>query len=145
MAYSAVLMVSLESTLLEARDRVLSLQKEYEQLPDIPVWDDMSNTERFYSVYRDHVALMSLVHRSLVEIQAIQVEFKHYRLDSFDDTGGYSYATIQKMKKDVSHLMDYVDNIRSLLLIMKSDLDHKIKFLTNASYLLTSPYNIHAT
>lgn len=144
MSYSTAVLTSLEATLLQVKESLESTQRSYEELPEIPSWDEMSDSELFYSTYRRHVSLMSAVHRTLVALQAISVEFRHYRMDTVEPDG-YALATIHKFKKEAQHMTSLIEEMKTHLNLMKTDLDYKIKFLANASYLLTSPYNIHST
>lgn len=143
MAYTQAVLTSLESALLLIREKLVDLHKKIdEDLPDIPTWDELTDNEVFYTSYRNHLVVMSAVMKLHANLTAISVEYKHYRLDELSD--GVSISITQKIKKDLNHFQSYIKELQEFVQSLKVLLDYRIKFLSQASYLLTSPYNIQA-
>lgn len=137
---SVAFLNQLEDFVQTAYDRLQLLKDKYEQYSFIPEWGDLDNTEIFYQAYRENVVLHQSVMKELVNLNQIVLFMKRNRVDDLEDVSGYSIAAIKKIKKDIQNIQDIIEQIREQLNLMKDDLGQRLKFFSNAQYMLSSPY-----
>ena len=142
--FSPTVLSSLASSIEEIRERVILLHDlYYQEVMHLPTWDDLRDTELFYASSRKHIDWMSKLKKQRASLSSILLEFNHYRLEDLGVDSGYSLAASQKIKKDVQFFTKFIQDMKNVIQDMEQDLDYRIKFLSQAMYLLTSPYNIN--